>query len=201
MADLGALVEELIGGRQAEIAEHDLHHGPEPVEGGPQRHAGEAVLGNGHGQHPLRPALQRAAGGAADAAAQAMHILPHDDDPGIARHVAGQHIGHGGAEFDLRQLLGPVIRKLAESLARKLAQIAADAGVDAGRVREESWRHPKLIAARHLLGEMGSRLDTARALASRRAGTSAPIRPSCAGAPGRWRWDRGPAIPSPPPER
>ena len=84
-----------------------------------------------------------------------MHILPHDQDPGIARHVAGEHIGHGGGEFDLGQLLGPVVGQLAEALARKLAQIAADAGVDAGRIGEEGGRHPKLVAARNLLGQMG----------------------------------------------
>ena len=178
--------------------------GPQAVEGRAQRHADKAVLGDRHGQHALRPALQRALGGAADAAAQPVHILAHDDDARDRAPWRGRCTSDAAAhEFDRPQSRpagNPSISRKRSPVSSR--QIAADAGCRRSAGSGHRWSGECAAGCcPGLLGQTGGggcRPPPRRACVERAEIGGDQNAQRLQPLPARWRADRAPAMPSPP---
>ena len=91
VARLGELVEELVGGHQREVREHDLHHHAHAQHGGAETEPGETALGDRGVDHAVREALDQPLGGPVGAAAQVGHLLAEDDRVRLPLQPAAGH--------------------------------------------------------------------------------------------------------------
>ncbi len=99
--NLRGLVRHLVHDQPGEIAEHDVHHGPQSGHGRAHADARESGFGDGRienalGTELLHQAVQNLEGGAGFG-----DVLAHDEDSRVAAHLFGQRLAHGFAQRQL----------------------------------------------------------------------------------------------------
>ena len=90
VVDFGRLVDHLVHGQGDEVAEHDVHDGPQAGHGRADGDAGKARLGNRRIQHALGAELLHQPGEDLERRAGLRHIFPDDEDARVAAHLFGQ---------------------------------------------------------------------------------------------------------------
>jgi hypothetical protein len=103
--ELGQLVHDLIEGREDEVAELDLRHRAQAVQGHADRGADDAGLGQRRVDHAIAAELLEEAAGGAEHAAELADVLAEHDGARVLAHLQAQrvvdrlddvHDGHGG---------------------------------------------------------------------------------------------------------
>jgi hypothetical protein len=93
-AQLGGLRADLIHGESGEIAEHDLHDGSHPDQGGSGTRSDDGVFADGGVAHSRRTELVEERAGDAKCAAVFGNVLSHQKDPLIAQHFFPQRLAN-----------------------------------------------------------------------------------------------------------
>ena len=162
VADLGRLVEELVGRDQAEIGVHDLDNRAQPVDRGAEAHAAESVFGDRRADQTLGEGRADPLGGADRAALQPVHVLAEHDHGFVPLHRAELHGGDRFDEGHLARRRRVDVLRLHPARARQLRKVAADADIDLLRVRPQRRRDAEPVGTGLRLGQRRRRFVDGR---------------------------------------